>query len=215
MTAAAIETTPELSSPAPHPEIELVYPVVRPQLRDGIVGLKFGYKLFSALLAYLPDLHGNTAWHLFARPSQVHLRIPRADLDRHLLDLEGQILEVGGLRWTLGAPTIFELRPAAALYCPLVTISAHRTHDQERLGWAWLRSVRRQLDEMGVTGRIQLERGRKRFLQIGGANNRSWGHEVRLRGLDDEASLALLRRGLGGRQRFGAGCFVPVEGGHR
>ena len=66
-------------------------------------------------------------------------------------------------------------------------------------------AVARQLGELGVNASVEVER--RRVLNVAG--DKVVGFGVTLRGLSDAHSLTVQYAGIGGRQRFGCGVFLP------
>lgn len=184
------------------------------RLAAKLAPLDHGYALFAAICRVLGDLHGAEwlAVHPLAgtpRPDGLlavnqgrglRLRIDPAQAPR-VLPLAGKTLEIDGHHFTVGVPTIQALQPAAALASRLVVIKGFTEPEPFR------DAVRRQLDALGVAGRIEV--GRRRVLRV--ADDKVVGFGVTLHELDADGSLRVEYAGLGGRQRMGCGVFVPLR----
>jgi CRISPR-associated protein Cas6 len=88
---------------------------------------------------------------LGTRNSKLSLRIP-ADHYRDVLPLAGKRLDIGGHQIRLGLPVARSLEPAPSLYARVVTIKKFTEPDP------FLEAVNRQLDSLGVKGRVELPR---------------------------------------------------------
>lgn len=191
-----------------------------------------GYALFAAISRVAPDLHSDerVGIHpLLGAPagerrlrllpaSRLQIRLPAEHLSR-VLPLAGNTLEIDGAQLLVGVPTVHLLRPAPLVQSRLVVIKGF-TEPEPFVG-----AARRQLEALGIGGRIELARvsadasheGRasrpagapvRRTLAIHG--RQIVGFAVRVSELEPEASVRLQAAGLGGRRRFGCGLFVPV-----
>jgi CRISPR-associated endonuclease/helicase Cas3 len=195
------------------------------------VPLDHGYRLFGAVSRALEDKVHAAKWlaihpvrgvpredgtmSLVARRSALTLRIPPAELMK-VLPLAGREIEVGGHRLGLGTSRVYALRAAPTLKSRLVVVKKFTEPEPFR------EAVVRQLEELGVKATVELVRrplreGRdtrdvwRRVLRIAGDTVVGFG--VRLEGLSDEHSLRVQYAGIGGRQRFGCGVFVPEKRG--
>jgi CRISPR-associated protein Cas6 len=173
-----------------------------------------GYALFGALSRLLPEAHdsdwlavatlpglarGDGTLHLDPQ-APLKLRLPQ-DRVPLVLKLAGKRLNVAGHDLRLGAPQIFLLQPAPALYARLVTIKKFTEPEP------FLDAACRKLDELGIQGEPTL--GPRRVLRVG--NHTIVGFALAVHDLSDEASLVLQERGMGGRRHMGCGFFTPVE----
>lgn len=181
-----------------------------------------GYALYGALSRIVPDLHGMArlalTWVRGQRvgdgsmllPPDARLRL-RVEPDKiaTLLPFAGKALMVGGThRVRIGVPEIRPLSAASVLQARFVTIKKF-DGDPEAFGAA----VRRQLDALGVRGRVQV--GARRAVRIAGV--RIVGFGVTIFDLSDEESMKVLEAGVGGRRRMGCGVFegLGVEAARR
>jgi CRISPR-associated protein Cas6 len=174
-----------------------------------------GYALFSAISRRLPEVHtadwlaietvpgiarGDGVTQL-AEDAKLRIRLPQ-DRVPLLLKLAGRRLEVDGHAVRLGAPQIHLLQPASALYARLVTIKGYTEPEP------FLDAVCRKLDEMGVQGEPEV--GPRRVLKVG--SHTVVGFGLAIHELNDDASILLQERGLGGRRHMGCGVFNPIPG---
>lgn len=180
------------------------------------VPLDHGYALFGALCRVLGDLHGAPwlAVHPLSgalRPDGLlavdarrglRLRVEPAQIPR-VLPLSGKSIELDGHVLRVGVPTIGALQPVPALVARMVVIKGFTEPEPFR------DAVRRQLDALAVTARIEI--GRRRVVRIG--PDTVVGFKVILHELSDDGSLRVQYAGLGGRQRMGCGVFEPYRQG--
>lgn len=181
-----------------------------------------GYVLYSALSRALPDVHASNGIGIHPiRGRQVgnremilseigRLVIRTAD-ERipKLLPLAGKRVSLSGRSLCIGVPQVHALVPAPALRSRLVTI--RNGMEEER----FLKELRRKLDAMGVSPKVESTLGKRRTLRI--KDKEVVGYEVILEGLDAEESLAVQENRasdpqLGfSRRHMGCGVFVPFE----
>jgi CRISPR-associated protein Cas6 len=208
--------------------VDLVFPVVGSR-----VPTDHSYALYSALSHRLPCLHdgsvsfgvvpitgphiGNGLLQLDPRQSRLRLRILAADVPR-VLPLAGKGLDVTGHRIRLGVPQIEALAAVPSLIARVVSIKNATDHQ------SFLASARKQLDELGIGGSLQLpehldKAGRsepiRRVLRI--KQVRIVCYSLLVEDLKPEESLRLQEVGLGGRRHLGCGVFLPArvqENGH-
>lgn len=199
--------------------LELAFPVLGRELPEDN-----GYELYAAVSRALNDHlpeevavssiggHRIGGWRVgIDRSARLRVRAP-ADRIGELLRLAGQLLDVGGHEIGLGVPEVRALTPAPSLAARLVTIKGFTEPD------VFLDAVGRQLAALGVSGTAEIptvasgkRRGMplRRVVRIKGAS--VVGFAVRVSGLNDQDSLTLQERGLGGRRHMGCGIFVPVR----
>lgn len=209
------------------PYVDVSFP-----LRGVALHADHGFALYSAITQAVPALHGDEALAIQAvaglpgpdrmlsltPDARLRLRVP-GDRVGTVLPLAGKSLLVDGDRLQVGVPTVRLLKAAESLRSRLVVISPYTDSD------AFLPAAQRQLDALGVEGRVSLETTRattalerrsarpvgapvRRTLEIHG--RKIVGFAVRVGGLTAAGSLLLQARGLGGRRRFGCGVFVPA-----
>jgi CRISPR-associated protein Cas6 len=186
-----------------------------------------GYALYSALSRAVPALHG-ADW-LSVRPirgmhagdgclqlsstARLILRLPPERI-ASVLPLAGRTLDVAGYPLVVGVPAIHQLKPSTAVGCGLVVVRLTKAPkgDDGKLALEAFRvqfekEARRQLDALGVAGRLDI--GPRRQLHMG--RQRIIGFPVVVRELLPEHSLVLQYRGFGGKQRMGCGVFSPIR----
>jgi CRISPR-associated protein Cas6 len=180
-----------------------------------------GYLLYSAISKSSSLLHG-IDWlaielvsgfpsgrgliALSQRDATLRLRIP-ADHYRDLLPLAGKRLDIGGHQIRLGLPVARPLEPAPSLYARVVTIKKFTEAEP------FIEAINRQLDSLGVKGRIELPhddqgRYRRRIVTIHGKS--VVGFSVAVHDLNDDDSVKLQSFGVGGRRAMGCGIFNPT-----
>jgi len=173
-----------------------------------------GYSLYGAISRVIPEAHSADWLAVETIPGaargdgvtqldpQARLKI-RTPQDRVplLLKLAGKRLEVDGHAIRLGAPQIYLLKPATALYARIVTIKGFTEPE------TFLDAVCRKLDELGVKGEPVV--GKRRVLKVG--QHRIIGFGLTIHELSDESSILLQEQGLGGRRRMGCGIFSPMN----
>ena len=174
-----------------------------------------GYALYGAITRLLPEAHEADCLSIETIPgtargdgitqldqrAALKVRLPQ-DRIPLLLKLAGKRLDIGGHALRLGAPQIYLLQPASALYARIVTIKGFTEPDP------FLAAVCRKLDEQGITGEPAI--GPRRVVRVG--NHTIVGFGLAIHDLTDEGSLTLQERGLGGRRRMGCGIFQPIPG---
>jgi CRISPR-associated protein Cas6 len=176
-----------------------------------------GYALFGALCHLLGDLHG-AEWLsilpiagidrgdglLQLRPQATSLRL-RVSPDKlpALLPLCGKTITIGAHKLQIGVCQVQVLVPSSSLYSRMVVFSDCTEED------TFLVRANLLLAKEGLKAKIQL--GRRRITQVTG--KKIIGFETMLLDLTDSDALRLLSDGLGGRQRFGCGVFVPARAG--
>ena len=135
---------------------------------------------------------------LLSQRASLRLRVRRERL-AELTPLSGATIDVGGFVLHLSdAPAVRELLPYGTLYSHLVT-----SQDDDEL--AFLQTVGRELDALGVTCRPIC--GRRQLIE--GDGEPLLGYSLMLDGLTTVGSLRVLETGLGRHRRLGCGIFVP------
>ncbi len=193
------------------PRIDVAFP-----LAGEAVPVDHGYALFGAMSRLLGnELHdakwlsvlpirgvyrGDGTISLAKHNLALRLRIEPAMIPK-VLPLAGKELELDGHRVLVGVSRVFALDAFSALHARVVVIKKF----MEEAGFR--DAVARQLDGLGVSASIEVER--RRVLKIAGDTVVGFG--VTLRGLSDEHSLRVQYAGVGGRQRFGCGVFLPTR----
>ncbi len=190
-----------------------------------------GYPLYSALSASVPEIHeakwlgvhtlpgfkdGKGAILLLPEP-KLRLRLP-VDKVPVVYPLAGKQLVIGKHTLRLGIPHIRMLEPGTRLWARLVVLKLAGSEGQSAESQSFLEGVKRQVEALGVTGEVSLEKASgeapvdpfaRRVLRI--KDRTITGYGVYVSGLSDEDSLKLQAEGIGGRRRMGCGLFVPAK----
>ncbi len=205
------------------PSIDLSFPL---QGSSTALPIDHGYALYGALSRIAPSLH-EARWlgvhplsgqpdgegALILTKPHLRLRLP-VDRLRDVLPLAGQRLVLLDRPFSIGAPTIHALTPAATLDARLVlirlTLLPRNDGTTDRLAFeaAFLAEAQRQLAALGIADAALSLRG-TRSLAVKGQRIR--GFSVRVANLSAEASLALQSGGLGGKRAMGCGLFRPTR----
>lgn len=193
------------------------------------------FSLFGALCERLPWLHDDetVAIHplsgqltrtrrlLLGKGSRLTFRLPHERIV-DLLPLAGKSLRLGSDVIRIGTPEPRLLHPAARLFSPRVIISGLEEAE------SFLGAIRRQLEELGLDADPSLvanpfasvNAGQstgshspylRRTISIHGAS--VVGFAVRVEKLTAGESILLQEKGLGGKQHFGCGIFMPEKRG--
>lgn len=208
--------------------VDLVFPVLGSRLPTD-----HGYALYGAMSRLLPCLHdgsfpfgfvpitgphvGEGLLQVDPAQSRLRLRVPPSEIPR-VLPLAGKPLEMMGHRVRLGVPQVEALQPAAALIARTVTINYEFNESEFLKVEGFLKSARRQLNNLGIEGTCRIpegidREGRKaplrRVVRI--KKVRIVGYSLLVENLKAEESLRLQAYGLGGRRRLGCGVFLPAN----
>ncbi|HGG56823.1 MAG TPA: type I-MYXAN CRISPR-associated protein Cas6/Cmx6 [Nannocystis exedens] len=196
--------------------VDVAFPI-----RGEPLPLDHGYPLFAALSRLAPAIHAESSWGVhpvfgerkgrdqlrFLPRSSVKIRLPIGELSR-VMSLAGASLEIDRARVELGFPRVFPLVPAPAIRARFVTIRGFQEDE------AFVAAIVRQLGQLhedGALGQepasVEVTLGKRRICVIHG--KRVVGFALGLGALGADASLAIQRRGLGGRRHMGGGIFVP------
>lgn len=189
--------------------LELRFPV-----RGTLIPSDHGYALFSALSGRIPAIHHTDEiffdtlagrvqkdHRTWIKPeTKLKIRATQAHLSS-LLSLTYQELQLEQYSIRLGVPEIVPIEPASNLYARTVTIKNHQQSD------TFLAAVQQKLDALEIIGTPVV--GRRRVLSIGG--HTVAGFSLWLQHVGNEASLFLLRHGLGGRRHMGCGFFHAIH----
>jgi len=184
-------------------------------LAGASVPLDHGYPLFGAVASVLGDLHGVTwlaihplrgtplpgkALAVARHKPALRLRVELTHIPQ-VLELAGKTLRVAGTSLHVGTSRVFPIRPQTSLIARMVIIKGFTEEGP------FLEAIGRQLEAMDA--KCDVEVRRRRVTSIAG--DKVVGFGVKLSGLDEEASMRVQYRGLGGRQRMGCGVFVPLR----
>jgi CRISPR-associated endonuclease/helicase Cas3 len=190
--------------------LELRFPVIGTALPSD-----HGYTMFSAIAKIIPEVHdadwiavetipgfarGDGATQLNAR-ARLRMRLPQERLPLMLM-LAGKRLVIATYNLRIGIPRVNLLRPSESLYARCVTIK-HAMEPE-----SFLMAVGQKLEELGVRGEPEV--GARRILRV--ADHKIVGFGLTIRRLDEQGSLLLQERGIGGRRHFGCGYFIPIPG---
>lgn len=183
---------------------------------SGSLAADHGYRLYSALAAMVPSLHGPNAIAIHPiRGRQIGNRLlevmPWSSLAMRVSDtqiaelllLSGKNLTLGNATLRLGVPEVHGLVPAASLRSRLVTIKSFM--DSE----GFQEAARRQLDALEIAPVAALRLGKRRTLRI--KDKEVVGYETIIEDLSADESLRLQEHGIGGRRHMGCGVFVPAR----
>lgn len=201
------------------------------RLQGHLLPADHAYHLFSAISKIIPEIHrdGEVGVHPVAGrlvgdrklaltdSSSLTIRIASERIGQ-LLPLAGKSLKIGDHEFRVGVPTTYALIPSARLYSRLVVIKGFMEPEP------FLEAVQRQLEALGIRGKISLvpqlfrrkgdeEEGEgsqssylRRTLRI--RDKEVVGFALRVEELTAEESIRLQEKGLGGRRHFGCGLFI-------
>jgi CRISPR-associated protein Cas6 len=141
---------------------------------------------------------GNGAQALLSHRTRLTIRV-RRERAQAVAVLAGCALDVTGFVVRLGEPVQRELLAHGTLYAQMVTNAGD---DELR----FLEDVQRELDGLGVRGRVVC--GRRRVLRDDSGAERA-GYSVMVTGLSVDDSLRVQQHGLGTHRHLGCGVFVP------
>jgi CRISPR-associated protein Cas6 len=183
-----------------------------------------GYILFSSLCKIAPFIHHNrqiAIHHITGRSlsnrrmditegSFLSFRVPTDSVD-DIVQLAGSIIRLGGDEIRLGVPRLQRLIPAVRLYSPLVVIKGFMETEP------FMDAVQRQLTGLEVKGTPMLieQPGNsdfpfaRRTLRV--KDKEIVGFALMIDNLTAEESIRVQEHGIGGRQRFGCGVFLPMR----
>jgi len=199
-----------------------------------------GYALYGAVSRVVPWTHkpeqnalgihpingllaGNRMLHL-TPTSRLAFRLDSDDI-KELLPLAGKELEVDGHKTRIGVPTVYALKPKAALHSRLVTIKLKDGLRPE----PFLAAVQADLTALDIRAQPGLVKRqgsrpmegktspsdpfvrRTLFIKNKARPAEVVGYAVMVQGLTADESLKLQEHGIGGRRRLGCGIFVPVR----
>jgi CRISPR-associated protein Cas6 len=188
-------------------------------LRGAQIPIDHGYPLLGAVARLVPAVHERAHWSLhpvfgqyqgkgvlaLTRKSRLKIRLPAEEVSS-ILALAGKSIEVADNTLNTGFPQLYPLVTAPHLKARLVTIKGFDDAPE-----AFADALRRQIASLpGLNQdpeRVQVQVGPRRVLRIKGTP--IVGFAVALTGLDADGSLAIQKRGLGGRRHMGAGVFSP------
>lgn len=209
------------------PFLDVRFPII-----GSVIPADHGYVLFSAISSLVPEFHsaadigihhiagtftGNRNLHI-NKTSCLTIRLPE-DMVRIVMPIAGRFLKIGDYGIRLGVPHIRALYPVSSIYSRLVVIKGFMEPEP------FLAAARRQLDALGIDGKATLvaqpllaetNKGGsggthspflRRTIRI--HDREIVGFALTVNDLNDEESLLLQEKGIGGRRRFGCGLFIP------
>lgn len=201
--------------------LDLIFPVQGSEIASDHL-----YELYGALSRILPEIHDKESKIRFASISGgintkgklsitdnsiLRIRVPDGQV-RKLLPLAGKRLQLCYDSLRLGTPSANAIYPVHSLISRIVTFKNADTPEK------FLAKTRERLTEMGVTGDAQLPivmsgkragEPKRRVVRI--RDKAIVGYSLIVNGLDDEGSMRLQVKGLGGRTNIGCGFFLPLK----
>ena len=180
-----------------------------------------GYGLYSAIVHLCPEIHEQEGISILTIPgepnrkgkihlsksSRLRIRLPyEPEKLAFVLPLAGQKLTIGSHSIQLDIPQIFPLRPVDKLRSRIVTIKKFQEAEPFK------EAAQRQLDARGIRGNLILplnEEGEPSRKTIKIKTYSVVGFSLAVTDLNEQDSIALQQRGLGGKHRMGCGIFTP------
>lgn len=174
------------------------------------------YSLYGAISRLLPDAH-QSDWLAIETIAGISRGDGCIQLDNRaklkirilceripfMLKLAGKRLDLDGQSIRLGAPQVYSLNPSSTLYSRIVTIKGYTEPG------TFNEAIKRKLTGFGVNGEPIV--GERRKVKI--SNHIIIGFALRIQKLEEEESILLQVKGLGGRRVMGCGIFSPVRKG--
>jgi len=192
-----------------------------------------GYIMLSAVSELIPDIHGDPECGIFPVNGILigNRRISLNDKSRlvfrtdvaklpSLLKLAGKKLLIGEHPIRIGVPEVFALKPAGRLKSRLVTIKGFMEPE------LFLKAATKQLLKHGIKGNPALITRKSSNGDKEGASTNECpfirrtlrikdkeivGYPMIVEELDDDESIRLQEKGIGGRRRMGCGLFIPIR----
>ena len=175
-----------------------------------------GFPIYSAISRILPEWHEMEDFGIFpingiqignrmmalTEESRLTIRI-EAERIGEILSLAGKSLGLGSTVIQIGVPTVHPLIPADSLRCRLATIKGFMEPSE------FIGAVRRQLESLEISPSVLIETGKIRDLMI--HDKRVVGFELFLHGLNEDESIRVQEKGIGGRRKMGCGLFLPTQ----
>jgi CRISPR-associated protein Cas6 len=184
-------------------------------LTGDLIPIDHAYALYGALARRLGDLHETHDVSIFPvlghprpdgllrlhhRRGALRVRVGLSEIPRWLT-LAGATLDLDGRQVEVGVSRIFPLEASARLASRLVTIKGFTEPD------TFEAAVARKLAEAAVEATIVVTR--RRVVRV--RDDKIVGFGLQLHGLSPQAAIDIQRTGLGGRQKFGCGGFLPMR----
>ena len=195
------------------------------KLRGAPIPLDNGYPIYAALSRICPPLHelnyigihpiagiptSNKFLELIDR-SRLKIRIHHQQILVIYPYLEGQAFQIGQNFYQLNIPDYKPLISSESLYSRLVIITGFQDST------TFIEAVQRQLDNLGVRGKIELltrqdgtPQRRQLTINKQGEQFKVRGFGVKISELNPEDSLILQEQGIGGKRKMMCGIFVPA-----
>lgn len=199
--------------------VDVVFP-----LKGKLLPIDNGYLIYSALSRLCPNIHqsNNIGIHPIAgRPnrykqlkltqrSKLKIRIPLEQIPLIYQFLVEQTFKIGESQFHIGIPEYKALSPASSLYSRLVIIRRSRKPED------FIEAAQRQLEKLGITGRINLlqkSNGQLQCRQLTMKKKEGTfpliGYGVEVTDLSEADSIKLQQHGIGGKRKMMCGVFVP------
>jgi CRISPR-associated protein Cas6 len=195
------------------------------KLRGAPIPLDNGYPIYSALSRICPPLHelksigihpiaGIPTSNKFLElidGSRLKIRIHHQQISLIYPYLAGQAFQIGKNSYQLNIPDYNPLISSESLYSRLVIITGFQDST------TFIGAVQRQLDNLGVRGKIELltrqdgtPQRRQLTINKQGKKFEVRGFGVKISELNPEDSLILQEQGIGGKRKMMCGIFVPA-----
>lgn len=199
--------------------VDVIFP-----LKGSLLPLDNGYLIYSALSRLCPNIHelNNIGIHPIAgkpnrykqlkltQHSKLKIRIALEQIPLIYQFLVEQTFKIGASQFYIGIPEYKALIPASSLYSRLVIIRRSRKPED------FIKAAQRQLESLGITGRINLLQKSNGQLQCRQLNMRKKegtfpliGYGVEVTNLSESDSFILQQHGIGGKRKMMCGVFVP------
>ncbi|MDJ0632002.1 MAG: type I-MYXAN CRISPR-associated protein Cas6/Cmx6 [Xenococcaceae cyanobacterium MO_188.B29] len=193
-------------------------------LTGKLLPLDNGYIIYSALSCICPNLHKlkkisihpiagipNSSKQLrLTKRSKLQIRIPIEQIPQIYEFLVEQTFNIGQNQFHLGIPEYQPLISSSSVYSRLVVIR-RRTKPQ-----LFLEKAHEQLQKLGIQGNIHILKKKNGQLQCRQVVIKkkegtffARGYGVKVTDLDEEDSLILQQKGIGGKHKMMCGVFVP------
>lgn len=181
------------------------------------IPLDHGYHLYAALSRWVPAVHDHPSWEhspgyghaerpesARAHPRLAFAHSPAGGRDRHNPAAGRDYPRYPRQSVMVGVPEMGLLTPRGSLRARLVQIKGYVTPEE------FAGAVRRQLEQLAgpdAAAATAINVGARRVFRVQGYV--IVGFALTLDKLEPEASLAVQKRGIGGRRLMGCGVFIP------
>lgn len=198
------------------PFVELCFPILGKYLPAD-----HGYALFAASVHLIPQIRQHKNLCILTVPgipdkkgkiiiteqSHLRVRIPIPEIPL-IYQLAGKTIRLGIHDIQIGIPQIYMLKPSTKLKSRIVVIKGFKESQ------SFLSAAQRQLDELEINAQISIPRNNqgefsRKTIKV--KKNTIIGFTTEVFGLNDEDSLKLQQKGIGGKRRMGCGYFVPCK----